>query len=114
MSHDFYFFYLSSVSILIFAYQVQDGEEPQEPEPLEKWEQASATEQDQDEEEEGVEGEGGEMEGGGAPDGPVDFTIKSEQQQGAAGTAEEANDMAAFLASAVRSAAQFQVRNSCH
>ena len=90
----------------------------QEREQVEKWEQASSNDQGEQEEEEEDEEEGGREEGGGGvdgggmgdgpPDGPVDFTIKSEQMA-AISPAEEANEMAAFLASAVRTAAQFQV-----
>jgi hypothetical protein len=79
---------------------------------VEKWEQTSAHDPDQDEEDQNEEGgEGQEEGGGGNPDGPVDFTIKAEQGGGGSSPAEEANEMAAFLASAVRSAAQYQVRN---
>ncbi len=87
--------------------QAQDTEDQQQ-EQVEKWEQASATDQPDEDEEEAA---AAELEAaGGPPDGPVDFTIKAEQLA-TAGTspAEEANEMAAFLASAVRSAAQFQV-----
>jgi hypothetical protein len=81
---------------------------------VEKWEQTSAHDPDQDEEEGDEEGGEGQEEGGGGgnPDGPVDFTIKAEQGGGGSSPAEEANEMAAFLASAVRSAAQFQVRHN--
>ncbi len=79
---------------------------------MEKWEQTSAHDPDQEEEDADEEGgEGQEECGGGNPDGPVDFTIKAEQGGGGSSPAEEANEMAAFLASAVRSAAQFQVRH---
>lgn len=97
--------------------QAPEVEEPQEPEPVEKWEQTSAPgdQEGEEEEEEEVEGGVGQEEEMG-PDGPVDFTIKSEQPAGGHlggdggggdGT-EEASEMAAFLASAVRSANQFQ------
>lgn len=92
--------------------QGQDAEP--EPDQVEKWEQASTTEQEEEEEEEPC--EGGEGEGQEEGESPVDFTIKAEEQQQqhqqlavvGPSPAEEANEMAAFLASAVRSAAQFQ------
>jgi hypothetical protein len=105
----FIMIFYNQISLCFFA-QAPEVEEPQEPEPVEKWEQASTTEQEGDEGcDVGGDDDGGEG-GDGAPDGPVDFTIKAEQQSGQdSSPAEEANDMAAFLASAVRSASQFQV-----
>ncbi len=79
---------------------------------MEKWEQTSAHDPDQNEEDADEEGgEGQEEGGGGNADGPVDFTIKAEQGGGGSSPAEEANEIAAFLASAVRSVG-FQVRHT--